>query len=272
LNRTEQFLSQYSDQTRATYRIALADFASISGKDSLFASVDDLILYQTKIAHQAPGTIAKKLAILSSYHSFLIKVGDRTDNPVAPLRRKRPDPMKTVRWLEDEEVDALLEVAKKTGKRELALVWLALHGLRVGEIVSLNINQYRQGVLWNLVGKSKKVRIVPLTPKAQTALNDYIGKRKAGPLLLSTPGKRLSRRHSQRLISNLTEKAGKKINIHGLRHTYGTRATRRGVPTVTLAKLMGHESVSTTEKYVHLSSVDLQIANDLIYESEDEND
>jgi site-specific recombinase XerD len=269
MNRKDQFLSQYPEVTRATYRFAIDDFESITGKDAQFATVDQIIWYLGRISHQAPGTIAKKLAILSSFYQFLTKLGDRLDNPVTPIRRQKPNPLKQLRWLEDDELEKVLKAAQKRGPRELALIWLALHGLRVSELTGLNVNQIRNGVLWNVLGKGNKVRVVPLTTKAQQALSDYIGKRKSGPILLAASGKRLSVRSAQRIVYEVTEASGKRINIHGLRHTYGTRATRRGVPTVTLAKLMGHASVATTEKYVHLTSDDLQIANDLIYPEEE---
>lgn len=264
----DQFLSQYSENTRDTYRIVLSDFGKFLGRGPETATSEELIRYQMSISHQANTTVAKKIAVLSSFFQFVLSMGIRGDNPILPVRRKKVDVFKTIRWLEDDEVDALLEVAEETGKRELALVWLALHGLRVSEIVGLNVNQFKTGIIWNLLGKGNKIRIVPMTLAAQNAIRAYIGNRKSGPLLVSSRKQRLSKRQAQRDIYNLTEKAGKKINIHGLRHTYGTRATRRGVPTVTLAKLMGHASVATTQKYVHLDSGDLQEANDLIYPSE----
>lgn len=261
----DQFLSQYSDNTRETYRIALSEFGKFLGREPETATSEELIRYQLSISHQANTTVAKKIAVLSSFFRFLIQMGIRADNPLLPVRRKKIDVFRAIRWLEDDEVDALLAVADKTSPRELAIVWLALHGLRVSEITSLNVNQFKTGIIWNLLGKGNKTRIVPLTLAAQRAVKACIGKRKGGPLLLAEHGNRLSKRQIQRIVYTLTEQAGKKINIHGLRHTYGTRATRRGVPTVTLAKLMGHASVATTQKYVHLDSGDLEMATEMIY-------
>jgi integrase len=168
-----------------------------------------------------------------------------------------------VQWLTDDEVSALLSTAS-TDQRSLSLCWLALHGLRVGEIAGLNVEQYQDGILWNVAGKGGKTRNIPLAADAVAALTAYIGQRRSGALFLGAQG-RLRHRRIQALVYTLTETIGHRVSIHALRHTYGTKAVRRGVQTLLLSKLMGHESPITTGKYVHLNTDDVRPVNDLVY-------
>ena len=69
----------------------------------------------------------------------------------------------------------------------------------------------------------------------------------------------------QEMIYRITAASGKRVSVHALRHTFGTRATRRGVNSITLARLMGHSSTATTERYAHLDPSTLAEANEKVY-------
>lgn len=258
----DDFLAQYSGNTRRTYGEIFQAAEGFFGHAVESATVKEITQYHRSLSHQAPATVNLKLAALSSLYRYLIKTGMRGDNPAAVIRRVKIDPMRTVRWLTEDETSALLSVAKTP--RDAALVWIALHGLRVAEIVALDAGQYDAGTLWNISGKGGRSRIVPLAAQARLAVEAYLQDRRSGPLFLTERG-RLSRRTAQREIERLSTEAGNRINIHALRHTYGTRAVRKGVRTLTLMRLMGHVSAETTAKYVHLDPSDLQEANETVY-------
>lgn len=248
LNQAEEFLGKSIDDATGEDMIALAEHYSQR--------------YQ-------PATVRNKISTLSSYYTFMMKLGKRKDNPTSLVRYPKIDPNRTVKWLTDSEIDALLAEAG-AHPRDLAIVWLALHGLRVGEIVKLRVEQFTGGVLWNVEGKSAESRNIPLVADAQAALRAWIGPRQSGPMFPSRYHKHDSIRRLtvQRYIYNLTQKMGRRVSIHALRHTYGSRAVRRGVNTLALAQLMGHKSPVTTAKYVHLDTEALRASNELVYPSE----
>lgn len=260
----EYFLSQYPESTRQIYLQTLVEAERRLGKSLIEFDHEDVVKYQQSIADQASSTVSRKLATLSSYFKYLTLTGKRLDNPTLGIRRPKIDPLRSVQWLTDERIDALLS-ADFPDARSRAIVWLALHGLRLAEITNLDINQYSDGMLWNVVGKGNKARTIPLAEEAQKALEQYIGARKSGPMFLSVRGGRIPRRTVQEMVYHLTEITGGRVSIHALRHTFGTRAIRNGVNPLTLSRLMGHNSTQTTNKYVHLNPQDLQEATEKVY-------
>lgn len=260
----ENFLAQYPRTTQTVYRQALLEAEGTIGIPLAQFTHDDIVKYQYAIREQAPSTVSRKLATLASFFKYLNITEQRVDNPTRGIRRPKVDPLKSVRWLTDQQADALLSTASDDA-RSHALVWLALHGLRLSEITKLNVEQYADGFLWNVEGKGNKTRTIPLAEEARFALERYIGGRRNGPLFLSTKGKRISFRTVQEMVYHLSRLSGEKVSVHALRHTYGTRAIRFGVNPITLARLMGHESTQTTNKYVHLDPTDLQKANAQVY-------
>lgn len=264
----EGFLTQYPASTRGVYGQALREAQGFLGGPLTLATHADLVRYQQSIDSQSPATISRKVATLGSFFRYLVTIGERKDDPTAGMRRPRVDPLRSVRFLTDNEQTALLDSASGH-PLDLAVAWTALHGLRLSEITGLDVEQYAEGVLWNVVGKGSKVRTIPLAPDARNALEAYLGKRKSGPMFLSRRRDRISRRTVQEMIYRLSERTGKRVSVHALRHTYGTRATRRGINSITLSKLMGHESTTTTERYAHLNTSDLQEANERVYPTRD---
>ena len=262
----DEFLAQYQPKTRAVYGYVLDEAEGYLDKPLRLFSHSDVVYYQEQIADQSAATVARKLATLGAYFNYLNISGQRVDNPMAGVRRPTVDPLRTVQWLTDAESHALLGAAVDD-PRAHALVWIGLHGLRVSEVVSLNVEQYADGTLRNVEGKGGKSRSVPLATEAQRSVERYIGMRKSGPLFRTSRG-RMSASFAREMVCALTESIGHKVSIHALRHTYGTRAIRRGVDSITLAKLMGHSSTRTTEKYVHLDTTDLREANELVYPTE----
>lgn len=274
MNNEEQFLSQYGTNnnekwgnTRYLYGLHLRQAREFINKPLEEATHDDMVaLHKFYQQQYVASTIRNKMSTLSSFYNFLIKAGKRQDNPTAAVRKVKVDENRSVQWLTDSEIDALLATTKGR-KRDLSLVWLALHGLRVGEIVGLTVDQYMNGILWNVRGKGTTSRNIPLVRDAQLAVEEWIGRRKTGPLFPSRQrhGDAIRRITVQRHIYQLTKQSGRRVSIHALRHTYGSRAVRRGINTLALAQLMGHKSTETTQKYVHLNTETLRSANEMVY-------
>lgn len=162
---------------------------------------------------------------------------------------------------------------KKTHLRDYCILTLFLNcGIRLGELVGLNLSsldlsEKRMRVL----GKGSKERIVFLNPACMSALHEYLFERMNietddNALFLSNMNKRISRRRVQQIVENTLKAAGldgRGLSTHKLRHTAATLMYQYGhVDVLTLKAILGHENISTTEIYTHLSDTSVQEAMD----------
>ncbi|SDY96169.1 Site-specific recombinase XerD [Micromonospora pattaloongensis] len=219
-----------------------------------------------------PATVARKLSALSSWYAFLAKLRAVEANPVAGADRPHVDRDHSATvGLTPHEVDALLTaVEADTGptapRNRAALTLLADLGLRVGELVSLDIadlGQERGHRSVRFVGKGGRPRRRALTPGTAYAVDAYLAARAAaagipvnqltGPLLVTTSGARLDRHAVFRLVRRYAQLAGiaawAKLSPHSLRHAFATTARAEGVPLEDVQDAMGHADPRTTRRY-----------------------
>ncbi|MER7168993.1 tyrosine-type recombinase/integrase [Micromonospora sp. NPDC000207] len=219
-----------------------------------------------------PATVARRLSALSSWYDFLVKLRAVEANPVAGADRPRidRDHSSTV-GLSPEEVDRLFAAADAdTGptahRNRAALALLADLGLRVGEVVSLDLTDLgteRGHRSIRFVGKGGKQRRRALTPGTAHAVDAYLTHRATttgvtvtdltGPLLVTAGGGRLDRHSVFRLVRRLAQAAGlstwSKLSPHSLRHAFATTARAEGVPLEDVQDAMGHADPRTTRRY-----------------------
>ena len=155
-------------------------------------------------------------------------------------------------------------------RRNLAIIALmARAGLRVGEVVNLNLDDVeiheRSG--WVLIrwGKGPKERKVPLSKEARKALRDYLEVRpswrtETPALFITKTGRRMNPRDVQRMVEEAARRAGltKRVTPHTLRHSFATRFLQRGGDLATLQALLGHANLSTTARYLHPNATQMQ--------------
>ncbi|WP_433134011.1 tyrosine-type recombinase/integrase [Micromonospora sp. CA-240977] len=219
-----------------------------------------------------PATVARRLSALSSWYDFLAKLGAVPANPVAGADRPRVDrDHSATLGLSPEEVDALLGAADAdTGPTALrnraAIALLADLGLRVGELISLDLSDLgaeRGHRSVRFVGKGGKQRRRALTPGTGYAVDAYLAQRAAatgvpvpqltGPLLVTASGARLDRHSVFRMVRRLARAAGiaawAKLSPHSLRHAFATTARSEGVPLEDVQDAMGHADPRTTRRY-----------------------
>ena len=127
-------------------------------------------------------------------------------------------------------------------------------GCRVSEIVNMRLeNLDLLGGFVKVIGKGQKERIVFLSDRALEYLEQYLGSRRSGAVILSTraPHQGLKKNALENIIRQIANRAGleKRVFPHLLRHTFATRALNKGMPLPTLCDLMGHASVETTRIY-----------------------
>jgi len=171
--------------------------------------------------------------------------------------------------LSKEEIDELIaaaDVSKPEGHRNRAIIeTLYSCGLRVGELVNLKItNLYFADGFLRVIGKGNKERLVPVSPSVEREVNLYSEHQrnrmeiKSGHedfLFLNRRGAKLTRVMIFIIVKNLAEKIGLKKNIspHTFRHSFATHLVEGGANLRAVQEMLGHESISTTEIYTHLS-------------------
>jgi len=208
-------------------------------------------------------TIGRKLAALRSFFSYLVREGVLALNPgelVATPKQEKSLP----RTLTVDESYALMEQgggADLLSRRDRAIVeTLYSCGLRVGELTGLNVGSVdlREGLV-RVLGKGRKERIVPVGRKAREALADYLAERgnpaDGEPLFLNHRGGRLTPRSVERNLKVRLLKAGilKDATPHALRHSFATHLLDGGADLRAIQELLGHASLSTTQKYTQVS-------------------
>jgi integrase/recombinase XerC len=213
-------------------------------------------------------TIARKISALRSFFRFLVKRGVIRTNPadsvLTPKRGKS-----VPHFLPVDEVFRLLDGVK--GEALLALRNRAIletlysTGIRVAEIAGMNVGNvdFEKGLV-RVVGKGNKERLAPVGEKALNAIRAYLEKRNRAterdlsdsePLLLNHRGGRLTTRSIARLLEKVVRQLGflRPISPHGLRHTFATHMLDAGADLRVVQELLGHASLTTTQRYTHVS-------------------
>ncbi|MEW6375701.1 MAG: tyrosine recombinase XerC [Thermodesulfobacteriota bacterium] len=216
-------------------------------------------------------SIARKISTLRSFFRYLVREQIATSNPAKSISTPKVEKLlpttltvdEAFRLMEspDDSSEKSSEEAKNKKLRDRAILELLYSsGLRVGELVSLNLNQLDLDLgIVKVMGKGKKERIVPVGMKAGEALKAYLEEREEingeGPLFVNPRGGRLTARSVGRLIKKYTKRSGifRKISPHSLRHTFATHLLDAGADIREIQEMLGHASLSTTQRYIHLS-------------------
>ncbi len=274
----------YAINTCRAYRHDLEEFASIvtqnrsrghrqkRSQDCLkVAGIDNLTLREyLGILHKKnkKATIARKLSAVRSFFRFLVKQGMISDDPTSSvLTPKQEKSLPTYlpidlmfRLLDSIKTDKLL------GLRNRAIFeTLYSCGIRVSELAGLNVFDVNfTSRVVRVLGKGSRQRIVPIGEKALGIIKSYrrrlqrekgVNFQENGPLFLNRYNGRLTPRSIGRILEKLARECGVYIPIspHALRHTYATHMLDAGADLRIVQELLGHKSLSTTQKYTHVS-------------------
>ncbi len=218
-----------------------------------------------------PVTLARKLSAVRSFYRYLVKEGLAATNPARAVASPR-QPSRLPEVLPEEETAALVEAPGSGGDplhlRDRAFMELLYaSGLRVSELTGLDVEgvDLTEGLV-RVLGKRRKERIVPVGGEARAALARYLAEgrttlaaRPAGPtagqaLFLNFRGGRLTSRSVARLIDGWVKKVGlpRHVHPHVLRHCFATHLLNNGADLRGIQELLGHASLSTTQRYTHL--------------------
>lgn len=268
----QQIAQNRSPHTVKAYQSDLLQFldyvASLQEAEPEAVEVDSINVqtvrgYLAALAEKglARKSMARKLAALRTFFKFLAREGVVAANPVKRLAspklgRKLPD------FLYWEDVERLLNTAD-TGnilglRDQVVLEVLYGSGLRVSELVQLNRLDMDSGaMLLRVRGKGGKERVVPLTRPALNSLKRYLSLRADNDpaVFLNSKGSRLTERSVRRILDKLVAQAGlgKHVHPHMLRHSFATHLLDRGADLRSVQELLGHEKLSSTQIYTHLT-------------------
>jgi integrase/recombinase XerC len=208
-------------------------------------------------------TVSRRLASIRSFFKFLCREGYIKSNP-AKLVPNPKLPKLLPRFLSVDDVFSLVEKPEGIGfipvRDKAILELLYSSGPRVSELSGLNIDDLNiKGYLIKIKGKGKKERIVPVGSKAIDAMKSYMIERmllksKDRALFLNRMGTRLTDRGVRRIVVKYAKALtiNGQIGPHTLRHTFATHLLQGGADLRVIQELLGHSSLSTTQKYTHL--------------------
>lgn len=274
-----------SPHTIAAYKNDLAGFTAFvqehRGKDASLADMDHLLLRlwlagMSESARARDGgkgaapyrksTVSRKLAAVRAFCAWLVRTGRSAVNPaelIATPKKEHRLPF----HLDIDQATTLVEAPRAGGSEEppglrdrAMLELLYSSGLRVSELCGLNVADVdRADGMVRVMGKGGKERIVPVGGAAMAALDAWLATRTgyddSSPLFLNSRGQRINRRSVARAVDrwSLHIAAFRKISPHTLRHTFATHLLEGGGDLRSIQELLGHASLSTTQKYTHVS-------------------
>jgi len=215
-------------------------------------------------------SIARKLAAMNTFFRYLIREGSILVNPLAGMSAPRKDSLMP-RHLSVDEVFELLGdrfTDDVRGMRDRAILEMFYStGIRLSELTALNREDvdFEQGLI-RVRGKGRKERIVPIGMPALKTLKYYLEKRGSlgeegstgngkGPLITGRSKERINPRTVERIVDKYMQRSGsqKKISPHDLRHSFATHLLDAGADLRSIQEMLGHESLSTTQRYTSVS-------------------
>lgn len=267
-----------SINTVAAYRDDLESFLSFLCNDYLVLARDqidlrrvDHLTIRSYLAHLSRkklsrNSTARHLSALRSFFKFLMREGAVEANPartVATPKREKQLPA----VMQTSEVALLIEQpdgSEKLGLRDRAfLELLYASGLRISELVGIDLDDIElRARLVKVHGKGSKERIVPFGSKAEAAVRAWLAVRSEfvhdadeSALFVNYRGSRITARSVRRLFDGYIRKASLRAGIspHTMRHSFATHLLTAGADLRAIQELLGHASLSTTQKYTHLN-------------------
>ena len=260
--------STRSNHTREAYARDIAQFIEFLSRNEIQTPkkitrtlLRRYVAWLSTQKYQA-SSIARKVASIRQYLSFLSKrkviepsLAHAITAPKIPKKLPRVPPSK--------EINHIIDLTADIDPLEMAILELLYgSGLRVSELCGLemsDVNSRKQTI--NVLGKGSKIRVVPMGELALHALNDYLNVRNkyltssspSSRIFIKKTGKALTPRDVRRILDKYPLEDGTKMHPHQLRHAYATHLLAGGADVRSVQELLGHTSVSTTERYTHIT-------------------
>lgn len=215
---------------------------------------------------KSEASINRYYMAIRSYCNFLRRTKELTFNLAEDVKAPRAQ-QKAPKILTRKQVEDMLNIpdlGTEKGVRDKAILELLYSsGLRVSELCDLDLEDLKEDGIQVKEGKRGKTRTVPMTEHAIKALQSYLDQYRDdtdGPLFLTVFRQRLNRQRVSELVGSYARKAGiKGVTAHTIRHTCATHLLDAGADIRFIQEVLGHSSISSTQRYTHLSSNKMQI-------------
>ncbi len=256
-----------SHNTYESYRYNLIKISDFFNNTDLINLTEDDIRNFLYLSKESSKTNAHYLTVLKSFYDYLLEVGTIKQNPALNIKMPKLA-QKLPNFLTEEEVFKLLDISlqKPIDYRNKAMMEvLYATGMRISELLNLTISNYnKEDASVKVMGKGSKERIIPLSDITMKYLDMYLDNYRKF-LLKNEPslyifinynGKKMSRQGFFKILNELCQKSGinRQISPHVLRHSFATHLLNNGADLRVIQELLGHENISTTEIYSHISN------------------
>lgn len=267
----------YSLNTIESYKRDILEFMKFLDKEDVYlfnCDVNTIRLYlnEERKKGNSKSSLRRKIVSMKRYYDFLLKKQIIHMNPFLNISSPKKDKV-LPHVLYEEEIDKLFEKNKqrtdKFASRDQAIIELLYAtGLRVSELISLKLMDVQlKNRIIRVIGKGNKERIVPFSFSAQKALEDYIKNLRMELCFLKTSkhnnyvflnakGNPLTSRGVEYILAEIEKKLnlGLSLHPHKFRHSFATAMLDKGADLRIIQEILGHESLSTTQIYTHISS------------------
>jgi len=264
-----KYEKNYSPRTIDSYEIDIVEFIDFCDENNtniVNVKYNDVSKYLRTIDNKEKATtLARKISSLRGFYNYLISVGYIENNPCALVRTPKKE-KKLPRFFYYNELEEMFNVPDlKTplGQRDrLILEVLYASGVRVSELVNIKLSDISNMDI-RILGKGSKERIAHIGEYAKEILDLYLkdgyntlNKKSSEYLFLNNNGGKLSVRGVRFLLDNIIKKTtiNKKISPHMLRHSFATHLLNEGCDILSVQELLGHESLSATAIYTHVTT------------------
>ena len=260
-------VKQASANTISSYMRDIRQFAqwlTVDVLDATQLNISDYLQYMEQDGRSA-ATVSRTLASLKNFYAYLVSSGFCEKTPVTDIRVKRGE-KRIPQILTGREIELLLSqpvcIDAKGFRVKAMLEVMYATGIRVSELIDLDLDDVNLDVGVIKCTSAKKTRVIPLYPAALRALTLYIRDIRESmlattdetALFVNVNGTRMSRQGFWKILKHYQETAhiDKEITPHTLRHSFAVHLLENGADIGSLQELMGHSDISSTQMYAHL--------------------
>lgn len=265
-----KYQKNYSDETIHSYSIDIEEFLDYINSECINICEVGYDVVKAWLIHldekkNKSTTVSRKISSLRGFYKYLInnKVIDSNPFSLVSLPKKERHLPRFFYYNELEEMFQVSKLNTALGQRDrLLLEMLYATGVRVSELVNIKVSDIN-GEEIRVLGKGNKERIVEFGDYAESILELYLNEgykslnvKKSEYLFLNNRGGKLTTRGVRYILDNIINKTtiDKKISPHMLRHTFATHLLNEGCDLLTVQELLGHESLTATSIYTHITN------------------
>lgn len=265
-----KYQKNYSDETIHSYSIDIEEFLDYINSECINICEVGYDVVKAWLIHldekkNKSTTVSRKISSLRGFYKYLInnKVIDSNPFSLVSLPKKKRHLPRFFYYNELEEMFQVPKLNTALGQRDrLLLEMLYATGVRVSELVNIKVSDIN-GEEIKVLGKGNKERIVEFGDYAESILELYLNEgykslnvKKSEYLFLNNRGGKLTTRGVRYILDNIINKTtiDKKISPHMLRHTFATHLLNEGCDLLTVQELLGHESLTATSIYTHITN------------------